>query len=275
MKTVSVITICRNEEKGIKNTMDSVLAQEWTDFEYIVKDGASTDDTVIIAESYKEAFEKKGIALRIISDPDKGIFDAMNRAAGEADGEWVIFMNAGDAFHSKNTLKLIFDGKKYDKADLLYGDTLEEEFGEFYYFRKFPDRIKERMPFSHQSVFARKELLREFPFDLNYPIAADYNFLLCAYNAGKVFKDTGVCVAVVTKDGVSSVKLKDTYLESIRLRRDRGIEQPTDEEIKKGMWKIDIKQFVMDHFPAWSKYIVRRIQRKIRHQYTIEYKKDF
>ena len=129
------------------------------------------------------------------------------------------------------------------------------------------------MPFSHQSVFAKRELLKEFPFDLKYRIAADYNFLLEVHEKGCVFMDSGEIVAVVSKSGVSSVRLKDTYLESLRLRQDRGIPQPTGRELERKLWIISLKQFGMDHFPKWVKYCIRKVQRWTRRQRRAEYKR--
>ena len=200
---VSVISISRNEGEAIRPTIESVLAQTYGDFEYIIKDGASTDDTVKIAEEYSEKFKERGISYKIISAPDKGIYDAMNTGAGISRGRWINYMNAGDTFYGRDTLKNIFAGTDLSGADLIYGDTIEEEFGEFYYFRKCPELIEERMPFSHQSVFAKRELLEEFPFNLKYRIAADYDFLLEAHKKGCVFKDSGEIVGEVSESRVS------------------------------------------------------------------------
>ena len=270
---VTIISVSRNEGAAIRPTIESVLSQTYDDFEYIIKDGASTDDTVKIAEEYSERFKKRGIDYKIVSAPDKGIYDAMNTGVALSKGRWINFMNAGDCFYGKDTLKNIFSGREPEEAQLLYGDAIEEEYGEFYYFRKCPELIAERMPFSHQSVFARRELLEEFPFDLKYRIAADYDFLLRAYKKGAVFKDSRETVAVVSKSGVSSVRLKDTYLESLRLREDRGIPQPSGAELKRKLWILELKQFGMDHFPDWVKYCIRKVQRWLRHQRKAEYKR--
>ncbi len=263
---ISVITICYNERDSIRGTIDSVLNQTYTDFEYIIKDGGSTDDTVSIVNSYEDAFKKKGISFRVISAKDKGIYDGMNAGVMEASGEWINFMNAGDEFFSENVLEKIFAGRDWTGTDLIYGDTAEEEFGELHYFRKCPERIEERMPFSHQSVFVRREEMLRHPFDMKYPIGADYNFLLTLHDEKKVFGDSGVIVARISKTGTSSVRLRDTFLESIHIRREHGIPQPSDEEIRKKMWWIDLKQFGMDHFPGWLKYMIRTIQRTLRGQ---------
>ncbi|SKB57330.1 Glycosyl transferase family 2 [Lachnospiraceae bacterium] len=263
---ISVITICYNERGSIRATMDSVLSQTYQDFEYIIKDGGSTDDTVEIAKSYEDAFHKKGIRFKVISGKDKGIYDGMNAGVREASGDWINFMNAGDEFFSKDVLEKIFAGRNWDGTDLIFGDTAEEEFGELHYFRKCPELIEARMPFSHQSVFVRREEMLKHPFDLKYPIGADYNFLLTLNDEKKVFSDSDVLVARISKTGTSSVRLRDTFLESIQIRREHGIPQPTDEELRKKMWWIDLKQFGMDHFPKWLKYAIRSVQRTLRGQ---------
>ncbi len=82
----------------------------------------------------------------------------------------------------------------------------------------------------------------------------------------KKFSDSGVLVGRVSKTGTSSVRLKDTLIESIHIRRAHGIPQPTDDELKRKMWWIDLKQFGMDHFPGWLKYVIRKVQRTVRGQ---------
>ncbi len=270
---LSIVTVCKNEEEGLKNTVESVLLQSFTDFEYIIKDGGSQDGSAETAEHYRGFFGKRGIPFRIISEPDRGIFDAMNVGAAASKGEWILFLNAGDTLFARSTLRRIFDGKDWEGTDLLYGDVLEEEFGEYHYFRKCPEKIEERMPFSHQSVFARRELLTEYPFRPEYPIAADYNFLLECYCDGKIFTDSGVTVSVITKDGVSSVRLKDTFAESVRIRRDRDLEHMDDREIRKLEKLSEFKQTVMDTFPKEALHVIRKTQQVLRGQKRVNYRR--
>lgn len=267
---ITIVTVCFNEKENIAATIKSVLSQDYSDFEYIVKDGGSADGTYEIIRSFEPQFIIRGIAFSCISGSDRGLYDAMNIGTEAASGKWINFMNAGDRFYDRKVLSKIFDGSDYAGTDLIYGDALENEFGEYYYFRKCPELIEKRMPFSHQTVFASRKLLMEYPFDLDLKIGADYNFLLKAYKAGRIFTDSGVLTAVVTKNGVSSVKLRDTYIESIKIRRNNGIPQPSDDEIRKSLRFVNLKQFGMDHFPAWLKYIIRRIQRVSRHQKRVK-----
>ncbi len=263
---ISIITVCYNAADTIKKTIESVLAQEYRDYEYLIKDGGSDDGTLELARSYESRFEEKGIPLRIISGKDKGIYDAMNLAVKEAGGKWINFMNAGDCFYSRTTLTDIFKKGNYVNEGILYGDAIEYEYGHYYKFRKSFESIESTMPFSHQSAFVNRELLARYPFKLEYPIGADYDFLISMYQKGYHFKDTGVIVCIISKDGVSSTKLYDTYMESLRIRTAHGAKMPSEGKIRRSIKWAEIKQFVMDHFPALIKKQIRKIQWAIRGQ---------
>ena len=120
---VSVITVCFNAEKTIRDTIESVLSQSFTDFEYIIVDGKSKDNTNGIIAGFDDAFSAKGIEYKHVSEPDNGIYDAMNKGAGLASGEWIIFMNADDRFSDPEVLKDIFGDCDYSGYDVVYGDS--------------------------------------------------------------------------------------------------------------------------------------------------------
>ncbi len=263
---ISIITVCYNAADTIKRTIESVIAQDFTDFEYIIKDGGSTDGTCSIAEGFRKGFEEKGISFKLISEKDEGIYDAMNFAVKQSAGLWINFMNAGDCFYSRTTLFDIFRKSNYVSDGILYGDAIEYEYGHYYKFRKSYEAIEERMPFSHQSAFVNRELLIRYPFKTEYAIGADYDFLLSMHLKGYHFKDTGVIVCVISKDGVSSLKLYDTFVETIKIKSSHGLKVPTEEGMKKYLREKEIKQFVMDHFPDVIKKQIRKVQWAIRGQ---------
>lgn len=271
MPLVSVITTCFLAGESIEKTIKSVLAQSFRDFEYIIMDGGSTDDTLQRAEAYKNDFDKAGIPYRIFSKKDHGIYEGMNHGIAHAEGVFVNFMNADDSFYDEHVLSDIFgdiNSPKMDNrnADVLYGDAVAIEFGQAYPYVKDLTIIERRMPFSHQSVFARRELLLAHPFNIDLKIGADYDFLLTVYQEGRQFVDTGIKVCTVTLDGVSSVDLLHTFEETVAIQRAHGINRFSDTAYRKAIRKYHIKQFVMDHFPKGIIASIRKLQRIMRGQ---------
>ncbi len=263
---VSVITVCLNPSKSLVKTIESVLAQDYNDFEYIIRDGGSTDGTSEIIDEYRKRFRKRGIELTVISEKDSGLDDAMNKAVADSKGNWVNFMNAGDSFYSATVLTEIFSKSNYPGAAILYGDAVECEYGRYYMFRKSYEQIEERMPFSHQSAFISRELMRRYPYKTDYRIGADYDFLLSMYKKGFFFRDTGVITCIISKDGVSSLKLYDTYMETLKIKNSHGINGPSAAELLVKIRQMKVKQFVMDHFPEFIKKIIRGFQLRTRGQ---------
>ena len=117
---ITVVTVCYNAVKEIEKTIQSVISQTYDNVEYIIVDGGSTDGTLDIIRKYSSRI------TRWVSEPDKGIFDAMNKSAHMATGEYINFMNAGDLFFDEKVLSDIFAGRSYDE-DVLYGSTRSEE----------------------------------------------------------------------------------------------------------------------------------------------------
>lgn len=269
----SVVTVCYNAESTLVKTIESVLAQDSTNYEYIIQDGASGDKTLDIVKSYADKFREKNITLIVNSEKDGGIYDAMNKAVKSSNGSYVIFMNSDDCFYSKSVLSSVenslteagyIDETDTDSAkalpDIVFGDCIVKELSMYFKFRKCPDQIESRMPFSHQACFAKRENLIKWPLDLKYPITADYDFLLKCHMNKCTFFDSDVIISLVTADGVSSVNMFDAFSEACRVCESYGIPRYTKSEMKKKILEMKIKQFVLDCFPSFIKKAIRKYQ---------------
>lgn len=196
---ISIITVSYNAVKTIEHTILSVIHQSYKNIEYIILDGGSTDGTVDIIKKYQNHLSYWA------SEPDKGIYDAMNKGICMARGEWLNFMNCGDCFYTKNVLAEVFS-KDYSDFDILYGQT--EFVSSFYKKIKCPAplaEITQNMVFSHQSTFIRSSLMKKDPYDLTYKIISDYHFFLKQYQKHTAFKELDVVVASYDcENGISS-----------------------------------------------------------------------
>lgn len=172
----SIITVVRNDLAGLKRTFDSVICQKYKDYEWIVIDGASTDGCVEFIKSLQiENFQW-------ISEPDKGIYDAMNKGIELATGNYINFLNAGDYYHENNILEIICNkiNDKSISADLIFGGANLMMKNGINYYRK-PKNIKHvpiGLPSIHQSTYYRTELLKENNYDERFKICGDY-YLIC------------------------------------------------------------------------------------------------
>ena len=168
---LSVITVVRNDLPGLVATSESLLRQTDRDFEWIVVDGASSDGCVAFLESFQS------MPLLWRSEPDRGIYDAMNKGTRLARGEFVIYLNAGDSFREPDCVSAISQALRSDlKPDLLCC-------GAFYVYgeqsilrrpRRLESSIWHTVPSVHQAMVFRREFLDDPPYDLSYPVSADY-----------------------------------------------------------------------------------------------------
>lgn len=203
---ISVVTVCYNSLDMLKKTMQSVDSQTYSNFEYIIVDGNSTDGTPDYLKTYG------GKITKYISEPDKGIYDAMNKGVKMSEGDYVIFLNAGDLFADETTLQRIFDGNTYD-ADVIYGDVIKN--GKVKPAEKPHNAHK--MYFCHQSCFTKLECLQQFPFDTKYKMSADFNFFKMLTLNGKTFKQLDIPVAIFDTTGVSNAKRSKGLKENIEV----------------------------------------------------------
>lgn len=221
MKKFAIITVCFNAEKEIADTIASILHQSCTDFEYLIKDGGSSDRTLRLAESFAPAFAEKGIPYRILSQPDRGIYDAMNQALSEVQGQWILFMNAGDLMADPYVLEMIGDSKALEAADIVYGDTIDH-YDDGYVRRGALalDRMNDRLPFCHQSVYVRKSLYEERAYPLKYRLCSDYLLFFQWYRQGKRFAHLPMVMSIYDRHGLSSANGRAVAKELLQIHED-------------------------------------------------------
>lgn len=211
---LTIITVVYNDVNNIENTIKSIINQTyWEYIEYIIIDGGSTDGTVEIIKKYDN------VISCWISEKDGGIYDAMNKGTLLAKSNWVNFMNSGDSFFSKNTIRLIIDHLS-DENDIVYGNTNTLfNFGNAIIKAKEYDFLKYNMPFCHQSSFIKKNLLITTPYDLSYKYVADYNFFYTCYHNKNRYKQVDITIAnfeAIT--GISSSNKIEVFKEILRVQ---------------------------------------------------------
>jgi glycosyltransferase involved in cell wall biosynthesis len=195
---ISVVTVVRNDARGLERTMDSVASQDYSPIEYVVVDGASTDGTVEVLQRRKAEIHSW------VSEPDDGIYQAMNKGSRLATGEYVCFLNAGDRFASTDTVSRMFLPPPI--AELIWGDCIiESRRGEEYdAARDVLKNLHRQMTVCHQSLFAKRSVLLSRPFDESFRIAADYDFLCERLLAGATWEHRPFPVSRIDDRGVSA-----------------------------------------------------------------------
>lgn len=252
---ISIVTVCYNASKAIEETLLSVINQTYEDVEYIVIDGGSTDGTVDIIKKYSDKISYW------VSEPDKGIYDAMNKGIDAAMGEWINFMNAGDMFTDSNTLELVADSlSNLSDADIVYGQArFVYEWGSVECPPLPLTELRKHMVFCHQASFVKTSLMRQAHFDVKYRIAGDYNFFYHQYVQNRKFVYIPICVAVY--DSVFGISSRQHIICEEEYARING-------RIETFSWKIihlvdkirvKIKSFVKSMLPQ---RIVRNVRRR-------------
>jgi glycosyltransferase involved in cell wall biosynthesis len=210
---LSVITIVYNNVKDIERTMASVINQTYGNIEYIVVDGASNDGTKEVIQKYAS-----GIST-FISEPDQGIYDAMNKGLALATGDYVLFMNSGDEIYSANTVAKVFSSNA-TAADIYYGETeMYNERWESLGQRRHqaPENFswksfKYGMSVSHQAIYIKRSLTT--PYDLSYKYSADIDWIINAAKRASLIVNTHMYVAKYLVGGIS----KQKHMESLKER---------------------------------------------------------
>jgi GT2 family glycosyltransferase len=213
---ISVITVCRNAREALRRTAGSVLAQGYPALEYWVVDGASTDGT----REELEALRARG--AHVLSEPDQGIADAMNKGVRLATGEWVAHLHADDEY-LPGALAAVAGAATAGDADVLCGWLVKRErTGETLY-RCDPAGLPAEMTVNHPAAFVRRELFARLGgFDPAFPNAMDYEFFLRLYLAGARFRVVPQALARMAYGGQSERSAWRTLAECRDIRRRHG-----------------------------------------------------
>jgi len=204
---ITVVTVVFNGSETLERTILSVIGQTYKNIQYIIIDGGSTDSTLDIIRKYEHAID------RWVSEPDGGIYDAMNKGVRYASGNWINFMNGGDEFAGPGVLSGLAD-RLVDSLDLIYGDV-EVQNKDLCVTVK-PSSRNNHIPIRgmlacHQSIVFRTEWFRRYPYNLDYDLAADFDSLCHILgNGGKAEKVPPVIARVNTK-GVSRNNRLEVY----------------------------------------------------------------
>lgn len=204
---ISIITVVYNCVNTLEETIISVINQDFDNFEYIIIDGGSTDGTIEVIKKYEERINLW------VSEPDKGIYDAMNKGVKLANGEFIQFLNASDVFVNSNTLYSVSKHLKMKATISLFGYLIDN--------KKYQSNLSfwsllRGMP-CHQAMFYKREYLSKFPLNIKFKYSADYHNLINGIfsHSCMVFDET---VVVYDTNGISSNPLVKKNIRMERLK---------------------------------------------------------
>ena len=216
----SIVTVTYQAGKVLEDTIQSVIFQTYRNVEYIIVDGGSTDNTLDIVKKYQDR-----ISI-VVSEPDKGLYDAMNKGIRLATGDYICFLNAGDELHENETLqRMVVTLKGKEIPDVIYGETaIVDEEGHFLHMRRLqaPDVLhwksfKEGMLVCHQAFFARRELALKHPYDLQYRFSADFDWCIRIMKDAKYLHNTRLTLIDYLNEGMTTRNHKASLKERFRI----------------------------------------------------------
>lgn len=182
---ITLITVTYNAELTIERTLQSVARQTCQDYEHLIIDGASKDGTLAMVRRYASD------RTTILSEPDKGLYDAMNKGLRLAKGDYICFLNAGDKLHSPDTLQHVADAAAKGEVGVVYGHTdIVDDEGRFLFPRRLvpPEELTWKsfrwgMLVCHQSFYVNRNIAQQY--DLNYRFSADFDWCIRSMKAGE------------------------------------------------------------------------------------------
>ena len=224
---ISIITVTYNAASVLKRTLDSVKAQSWQQIEHLIIDGASKDETISMAETYKAQCPYEVV---ILSEPDKGLYDAMNKGLRLATGDYLVFLNAGDTLHAADTLETIVHSAQ-PLPGVLYGDTaITDEQGNFLHLRRLrpPKKLswksfRQGMLVCHQAFYALTDIAKDLPYDPRYRYSADVDWCIRVMKEAQKRQlplvNTQAILADYQEEGQTTIHHRDSLKERFDVMR--------------------------------------------------------
>lgn len=237
MITFSIVTITYNADNVLGKTVDSVFSQTYPHVEHVIIDGASTDDTLKVAQDYMQRSyaASNGHEIRIVSEPDNGLYDAMNKGLRQVSGDYVLFLNAGDFFPDSEVLSNIarnvgLEGVSREKLPVvLYGNTdIVDNDGRFLRHRRLqpPANLSWRsfrhgMLVCHQAFYARLDIAKTVPYDCRYRFSADVDWCIRIMKEAEIrhlpLLNLHLVVANYTEEGQSTIHHRESLNERYQI----------------------------------------------------------
>lgn len=206
---ISIITVCFNAGNALEKTIKSVISQSYPNLEYIIIDGKSTDNSLEIINKYSQY-----ISI-IISEPDSGLYDAMNKGLNLATGEYVNFMNAGDIFYNNEVTSNLIKEANLD-YDVIYGDAIAINQNGQEHFESGGNNLevlRKRPIYRHNASFTRLSLHKKFPFELSkyneFGHALDFNHIYTIWRNGAKFQHINLPILKYDREGISNKPFKN------------------------------------------------------------------
>lgn len=227
MLRITYVTITYNAAAVLQRTLDSVLAQDYPDILHLIIDGASTDATMQLVDAYidRSNAAKNGHLVQVTSEPDKGIYDAMNKGLRSITGDYVCFLNAGDFLPASDTVSRIVEKVGDQSPAVLYGDTdIVDGEGRFFHHRRLapPEHLswksfRQGMLVCHQAFYARTDFAIATPYDLRYRYSADVDWCIRVMKAAAKenvpLLNLKMVVANYTEEGQTTLHHRDSLWE--------------------------------------------------------------
>ena len=233
MIRITYVTITYNAAKVLQRTLDSVLAQDYPNIEHLIIDGASTDDTLKIVDDYiaRSNAAENGHQIQVSSEPDKGIYDAMNKGLRSMAGDYVCYLNAGDFLPTTDTASRIAQQVEAsgNTPAVLYGDTdIVDGEGQFLHHRRLapPENLtwksfRQGMLVCHQAFYARTDFAIATPYDMQYRYSADVDWCIRVMKAAAKenvpMLNLHMVVANYTQEGQTTLHHRESLWERYRV----------------------------------------------------------